>query len=71
MGVTYVVRKKTSFWEIHVGFEQKEKLLRDAGLHLMKYRWAINPSLYGVQFDYLFYMGGGGGGRGTKSRLAK
>ena len=31
-----------------MGFEQKEKLLRDAGLHLMKYRWAINKSIQGV-----------------------
>ena len=48
MGVTYVVRKTTLFWEIHMGFEQKEKLLRDAGLHLMKYRWVINKSTQGV-----------------------
>ena len=31
-----------------MGFEQKEKLLRDAGLHLMKYRRAINKSTQGV-----------------------
>ena len=31
-----------------MGFEQKEKLLRDAGLHLMKYRWAINKSIHCV-----------------------
>ena len=31
-----------------MGFEQMEKLLRDADLHLMIYQWAINPSLYGV-----------------------
>ena len=29
-------------------FEQKEKLLTDVGLHLMKYRWAINKSIQGV-----------------------
>ena len=28
--------------------EQKEKLLRDAGLHLMKYQWTINKSIQGV-----------------------
>ena len=31
-----------------MGFEQKEKLPRDAGLHLMKYRWAINKSIQAV-----------------------
>ena len=51
MGVTYVVRKKTLFWEIHMGFEQKEKLLRDVGLHLMKYQLAINKSIQGVPIE--------------------
>ena len=37
VGVTYVVRKKTLCWKIHMGFEQKEELLRDVGLHLIKY----------------------------------
>ena len=31
-----------------MGFEEKEKLLRNAGLHLMKYRWAINKLIQGV-----------------------
>ena len=31
-----------------MGIEQKEKLLRNAGLHLMKYRWEINKSIQGV-----------------------
>ena len=51
VGVTYVVKKKTLFWEIHMRFKQKEKLLRDAGLHLMKYRWAINKSVQGVPIN--------------------
>ena len=48
VGMTYVVRKKTLFWEIHMGFEQKEKLPRDADLNLMKYRWAISKSTQAV-----------------------
>ena len=28
VGVTFVVRKKTLFWEIHMGFEQKETFVK-------------------------------------------
>ena len=37
-----------------MGFEQKEKLVRDAGLHLMKYWWVINKSIQGVPSYHSF-----------------